>query len=79
MLSMHAKYETSIPYGSKVMAKVKVFATHRQIGQKLDAPIPFWRQNYIFKYYDINLKHYVLLHAADRLSTKLKFSNSMCL
>ena len=43
-LSMHAKYEVSISYGSKVMAKVKIFARdrhkHRQTGQQLDAPIP---------------------------------------
>ena len=45
---MHAKYEVSISYGSKVMAKIKVFfhrvtdrqtesQTHRQ-DKKLDAP-----------------------------------------
>ena len=37
---MHAKDEISISYGSKVMAKVKVFLqqSHRHTGQKLDAP-----------------------------------------
>ena len=38
-LSMHAKYDVSISYGSKVMAKVKVFC-NGQTGQKLDALIP---------------------------------------
>ena len=42
---MHAKYEVSISYGSKVIAKVKVDirqtnkATNRQTGQKQYAPI----------------------------------------
>ena len=42
---MHAKYEVSISYGSKVMAKVKVDnrqtdrQTNRQTGQKQYAPI----------------------------------------
>ena len=42
--SMHAKYEVSISYGSKVIAKVKVDnrqinrQTHRQTGQKQYAP-----------------------------------------
>ena len=37
---MHAKYEVSISYGSKVMAKVKVFLpqSHRQTGQKVCTP-----------------------------------------
>ena len=38
---MHAKYEVSISYGSKVIAKVKDFChrvTDSQTGQKLDAP-----------------------------------------
>ena len=44
-LSMHAKYEVPISYGSKVMAKVKVDnkqtdrQTDRQTGQKQYAPI----------------------------------------
>ena len=48
LLSMLAKYEVSISYGSKVMAKVKGFflatesqtdrQTESQTGQKLDAP-----------------------------------------
>ena len=46
-MSMHAKYEvsTSYCYSLEVMAKVKVFfakvtdrQSHRQTGQKLDAP-----------------------------------------
>ena len=36
-IHVHAKYEVSIPYASKVMTKVKVFC-HRQTRQKLDAP-----------------------------------------
>ena len=41
LVSMHAKYEVSISYGSKVMSKIKVFflpQSHRQTGQKIDAP-----------------------------------------
>ena len=36
---MHAKYEVSMAYGSKVMAKVNVLPqSQRQTGQKQDAP-----------------------------------------
>ena len=34
---MHAKYGVSISYGSKVMIKVKFFATESKTGHKLDA------------------------------------------
>ena len=48
-MSMHDKYEVSISYGSKVMAKVKVFATDRPTGQKTRCPqIPFEGHKYLF-------------------------------
>ena len=59
---MHAKYEVSISYGSKVMAKVKVFAAESQTDRVIDRTtiryprIPFWGHNKEIPLYLLSLK-----------------------